>query len=55
MKPIIKVPTLSELTYQSIKEQILSGNIRPGEKINVEFKESRTNLNKDVFESVCAF
>ena len=26
-----------------------------GEKINVEFKESRTNLNKDVFESVCAF
>lgn len=36
MKPIIKVPTISELTYQSIKEQILSGNIRPGEKINID-------------------
>lgn len=36
MKPIINVPTLSELAHQSIKEQILSGHIRPGEKINVD-------------------
>lgn len=26
-----------------------------GEGINVEFKQSRKKLNKDVFESVCAF
>jgi ATP-dependent DNA helicase RecG len=26
-----------------------------GESINVEFKESNKKLNKDVFESVCAF
>lgn len=36
IKPIVKVPTLSELAYQSIKEQILSGQIRPGEKVNVD-------------------
>ena len=26
-----------------------------GESITVEFKQSRNKLNKDVFESVCAF
>ncbi len=26
-----------------------------GESINIEFKQSRNKLNKDVFESVCAF
>ncbi len=26
-----------------------------GENINVEFKQSRNKLNRDVFESVCAF
>ena len=31
--------------------EIISG----GESITVEFKESRNKLNKDVFESVCAF
>lgn len=36
IKPIVKVPTLSELAYQSIKEQILSGRTKPGEKINVD-------------------
>ena len=36
MKPINKVPTLSELAYQSIKEQILSGQLRPGDKVNVD-------------------
>ena len=36
MRPLIKVPTLSELAYQSIKEQILSCRIRPGEKINID-------------------
>ena len=29
--------------------------IRKGEGISVEFKKSRSKLNKDVFESVCAF
>ncbi|OLS02550.1 RNA-binding domain-containing protein [Tissierella creatinophila] len=29
--------------------------INKGEGINIEFKESKTKLNKDVFESVCAF
>ncbi|MEG1824768.1 MAG: GntR family transcriptional regulator [Cloacibacillus sp.] len=36
MQPLIKVPTLSELAYESIKEQILSCRIRPGEKINID-------------------
>ena len=26
-----------------------------GESITVEFKQSKNKLNKDVFESVCAF
>lgn len=29
--------------------------INNGEGINIEFKESKIKLNKDVFESVCAF
>lgn len=36
MKPLIKVPTLSTLAYESIKQQILSCKIRPGEKINID-------------------
>lgn len=36
MHPLIKVPTLSELAYQSIKAQILACRIRPGEKINID-------------------
>ena len=29
--------------------------IAQGEGITVEFKESRTSVNKDVYETVCAF
>lgn len=29
--------------------------IQTGEKVDVEFKESKDNLNKDVYESVCSF
>ena len=29
--------------------------IKTSEKIDVEFKESRVALNKDVFDSVCSF
>ena len=29
--------------------------INKGEGINIEFKESKHKLNRDVFESVCAF
>ncbi|WP_427337977.1 AlbA family DNA-binding domain-containing protein [Caloranaerobacter sp. DY30410] len=29
--------------------------LQNGENINVEFKESKSKLNKDVFETVCAF
>jgi predicted HTH transcriptional regulator len=29
--------------------------IRKGEGISIEFKECRNKLNKDVFESICAF
>lgn len=36
MQPLIKVPTLSALAYESIKQQILSCKIRPGEKINID-------------------
>jgi len=35
------------------KEKILS-LIAQGEGINIEFKESKTKLNRDVYESVCA-
>ena len=37
-----------------IKEHILE-LIGSGENLNIEFKESRSRLNKDVFDSVCAF
>jgi ATP-dependent DNA helicase RecG len=33
----------------------LAKMIAQGESISVEFKKSRTHLNKNVFESVCAF
>ncbi|WP_281680653.1 GntR family transcriptional regulator [Synergistes jonesii] len=36
MPNIIKVPTLGELAYESIKAQILSCRILPGEKINID-------------------
>lgn len=29
--------------------------INSGEGLNIEFKKSRNKLNKDVFDSVCAF
>jgi len=45
MNPIIKVPTLSELSYQNIKEQILSGSIRPGEKINIDNYSERLGVS----------
>ena len=32
----INLPTLSEASYESIKEQILCGTIRPGKKINLD-------------------
>ena len=38
------------MTLEEIKELIASG-----EKINVEFKESRDSLNKDIFNSICSF
>ena len=38
------------MTESRIREMI-----KQGEGISVEFKESRTNLNKDIFDTVCAF
>ena len=29
--------------------------INTGEKIDIEFKESENNLNKDIYETVCSF
>ena len=29
--------------------------ISMGEKIDAEFKESRNDLNRDIYESVCSF
>ena len=29
--------------------------IKKGESIDIEFKESKSNISKDVYESVCAF
>lgn len=38
------------MTDKEIKELITKG-----EKIDIEFKESKDKLNKDVYESVCSF
>lgn len=38
-----------------MKPEKLSEIISRGEGLTVEFKQSRTKLNRDVFETVCAF
>ena len=38
------------MTMEELKKLIDSG-----EKIDVEFKKSENDLNKDVYESVCSF
>ncbi|MCI6089028.1 MAG: putative DNA binding domain-containing protein [Solobacterium sp.] len=38
------------ITIDEIRELI-----KKGEKIDVEFKESKVALNKDVFDTVCSF
>ncbi len=38
-----------------MKKENLEKIIRNGESITVEFKESKKKINKDVYESVCAF
>lgn len=38
------------MTTEELKEIISKG-----EKIDAEFKESRNDLNKDIYESVCSF
>lgn len=40
----------TKITIDEIRELI-----KIGEKIDVEFKESRVALNKDVFDTVCSF
>ena len=34
---------------------IIKNIINQGEKINTEFKEAKTNLPKNLFETICAF
>ncbi|MCB5288449.1 MAG: putative DNA binding domain-containing protein [Candidatus Cloacimonetes bacterium] len=38
-----------------MKIEKINEMISGGESITVEFKQSKTKLNRDVFESVCAF
>lgn len=38
-----------------MKEKQIMELLNKGEGINIEFKESRNKLNRDVFETVCAF
>ncbi|MFD0942885.1 RNA-binding domain-containing protein [Savagea faecisuis] len=38
-----------------MKEARILEKLKKGESLTVEFKESKNKLNKDVFESVCAF
>ena len=38
-----------------MKIEKINEMINGGEGITVEFKQSKTKLNRDVFESVCAF
>lgn len=40
---------------KNMKKEKLQELIAGGESINVEFKQSKNKLNKDVFDSVCAF
>ncbi len=42
-----------EITQMTIDE--IKKLIQNGEKIDVEFKESRNALTKDVFDTVCSF
>ena len=39
---------------QTLPQELLE-LIRGGENITVEFKKSRTEVTKDVYETVCAF
>ncbi len=36
-------------------EQLILDLIRKGEGLNIEFKTCREHLNRDVYETVCAF
>ena len=38
-----------------MKPEKLTEIINSGESLTVEFKQSRSKLNRDVFETVCAF
>lgn len=50
MAPIFGVNEVLQVKKESLKKIISSG-----ESITVEFKESKKKLNKDVYDSVCAF
>lgn len=45
----------SNLKKTKITIDEIRGLIKTGEKIDVEFKESKEALNKDVFDTVCSF
>ena len=38
-----------------MNSKVIKELIQNGEKIDVEFKESKTGLNKDVYDTVCSF
>lgn len=38
-----------------MEEELIKKLIQDGEKIDVEFKEAKEGLNKDVYDTVCSF
>ena len=38
-----------------MEEKLIKKLIQDGEKIDVEFKESKEGLNKDIYDTVCSF
>mgnify|MGYP000899678591 CR=1 FL=1 len=47
---IIRMKKVIFVNLEMIQELLLAG-----EGLDIEFKQSKRQLNKDVFESVCAF
>jgi DNA-binding GntR family transcriptional regulator len=46
MKKLTNVPNLTELTYRSIKEQVLDGTFREGTRLTEEQLANQLGINK---------
>src|ERR1700691_1970913 len=46
MKKLTKIPNLTELTYRSIKEQLLDGTLREGMRLTEELLATQLGISK---------